>query len=83
MQARAQGRHAAILHRVQPGPWAKAGAGNAGIARKDGRQTATPARTLTSLVAARQAFSANFWKVWQPAGTCPRLAAKVHVTSLT
>lgn len=31
----------------------------------------------------RQAFRANFWNVWQVAGTWPRLAANVHVTSLT
>jgi hypothetical protein len=30
-----------------------------------------------------QAFSTNFWNVWQFSGTCPRLAANVHVTSLT
>ena len=30
-----------------------------------------------------QDFSANFWNVWHPAGTWPRLTAKVHVTSLT
>ena len=31
----------------------------------------------------RQDFSANFWNVWQFSGTCPRLPANVHVTSLT
>jgi len=30
-----------------------------------------------------QDFSANFWNVWQLSGTCPRLPANVHVTSLT
>jgi hypothetical protein len=29
------------------------------------------------------ATSENFWKVWQSAGTRPRLTEKVHVTSLT
>ena len=30
-----------------------------------------------------QPLSANFWNVWQPAGTRPRLTAKVQVTSPT
>ena len=30
-----------------------------------------------------QGASANFWKVWQSAGTRPRLTENVHVTSLT
>ena len=31
----------------------------------------------------RQEVRANFWNVWQPAGTWPRLTAKVQVTSAT
>lgn len=45
---------------------------------QNGQEVPAPA-----LVRSPQDFSANFWNVWQVAGTWLRLPAKVHVTSLT
>ena len=40
-------------------------------------------RSAIGLVNLAQSANANFWSVCVPGGTWPRLAAKVHVTSLT